>query len=184
MYKETIKKIEPEIEKSYIFLEKELQKLRTSRTSPTIVEDIIVDCFGSKLPLKQLAAISCPQPRQLVIQPWDKSYIEPIQSAITNSGLSVSPVVDKDLIRLSFPALSEDYRKTLLKVLSEKQEEVRKTVRRLRDEAWDEIQIKTKEGEIREDDKFKAKDELQKIVESFHKRTEDLGEKKKKEIME
>ena len=183
MYKEIIEKIKPEMDKTISFLEKELAKIRTGRASISLVEDIIVDCFGQKFPLKQLAAISSPEPKQIVIQPWDKSYIEPIEKAISKSSLGVAPVIDKDILRINLPPLSDDYRKTLARVLSEKQEEAKKTVRHWRGEAWEEIQEKTKEGEIREDDKFRAKDELQKLVDEYNKKIEEMGERKKKEIL-
>jgi ribosome recycling factor len=133
--------------------------------------------------LKQLAALSTPEPKQIIIQPWDKSYMEPIQRAISQSSLGLSPVVDKDLIRISLPPLSDEYRKNLLRLLSEKQEEARKTIRRWREEAWDEVQEKFKEGEIREDDKFRAKDDLQDLIEEYNKKIDEIGEKKKKETM-
>jgi ribosome recycling factor len=144
----------------------------------------MVDVFGQKMPIKQLGAISAPEPRQLVIQPWDKSYVEPIERALSQSNMGTSPVVDRDVIRVNLPTLTEEYRKNLLKLLSEKEEESRKTIRKWREEAWGEIQEKTRTGEIREDDKFKAKDELQEIVDSFIQKVESLGDKKRKEISE
>lgn len=183
-YKEIIEKIRPELEKVIRFLEGEVAKIRTGRASPVLVEDIQVDCFGQKLPLKQLAAISCPEPKQILIQPWDKSYIEGIEKALSQSSIGASPIVDKEVIRISLPALTEEFRKNLLRVIAEKQEEVRKTIRRWREEAWKEIQEGFKEGKIREDDKFRAKDELQELIDEYNKKIEDLGEKKKREIME
>ena len=129
-----------------------------------------------------MAVISSPEPKQLVIQPWDKSYIEGIEKAISQSSLNLSPIVDKDVIRISLPPLSEDYRKNLLKILSEKQEEVRQSVKRWREKAWNDIQEKSKEGIIREDDKFRAKDELQKLIDEYNKKIEEMGERKKKEV--
>lgn len=184
MYKEIIEKIRPEFDKTISFLERELSKLRVGRASPSLVENIIIECFGEKFPLKQLAAISSPGPRQILVQPWDKSYIESIEKTILQSGLGMSPVVDKDIIRISLPSLTEEYRKDLLRVLSEKQEEARKTIRRWREQAWDEIQERFKEGEVREDDKFRAKDELQDLIDEYNKKIEEMGERKKKEIME
>lgn len=182
MYKEIIEKIKPELEKVINFLKGELAKIRTGRASPSLVENTIVECFGQKFPLKQLAAISSPGPRQIVIQPWDKSYIEPIEKALSRSSLGSSPIVDKNLIRISLPPLSDEYRKNLLRVISEKQEEARKTIRRWRERVWDEIQEKFKEGEIREDDKFRAKDELQELVDKYNDKIEDIVDRKKKEI--
>lgn len=184
MYKEIIDKIRPELDKVIDFLNRELTKLRTGRASPSLVENIVVECFGEKLPLKQLATISLSGPRQIIVQPWDKSYIESIEKAISQSCLGISLVVDRDVIRISLPSLSEEYRKDLLRVLSERQEEARKTIRRWREEAWDEIQERFKEGEIREDDKFRAKDELQDLIDEYNKKIEEMGERKKKEIMD
>lgn len=183
-YKEIVDNIKPELDKVISFLERELAKIRVGRASVSLVEDIIVDCFGEKLPLKQLAAISSPEPKQIVIQPWDKSYVESIEKAISNSSLGTSPVVDKDIIRVILPPLSDDYRKTLVRILSEKQEEARKTIRHWRGEAWEEVQNETKAGEIREDDKFRAKGELQKLVDEYNKKVEEIGERKKKEILQ
>ena len=184
MYKEIIDKIKPELEKVISFLEGELTKIRTGRASPSLVENTIVECFGEKFPLKQLAAISSQGPKQIIIQPWDKSYIEPIEKALSKSSLGTSPVVDKDLIRISLPPLSDEYRKSLLRIISEKQEESRKTIRRWREQAWDEIQEGFKNKEIREDDKFRAKDELQKLVDKYNEKIEEMVERKKKEIMD
>jgi len=182
MYKEIIQKIKPELDKVINFFEKELMGIRTGKASPSLVENIIVDYFGQKFSLKQLAAISLMEPRQIIIQPWDKSYIEAIEKAIFSSNLSLSPVVGKDIIRISLPPMTEEYRKNLIKILSEKREETRKVIRRWRDEIWDEIQEKTKNGEIRENDKFRAKDELQKIVDEYNEKIDLMVERKKQEI--
>lgn len=183
-YKEIIDKIKPELDKVINFFERETAKIRAGRASPSLVEDIIVECFGQKFPLKQLAAISSPEPKQIIIQPWDKSYIEAIEKAISESSLGVTPVVDKNLIRISLPFLSEEYRKNLLRILSEKQEEVRKTIRRWREKAWHEIQEGFQGGDIREDDKFRAKDELQELIDEYNTKVKEIWNRKKKEIME
>ncbi|PIP23494.1 MAG: ribosome recycling factor [Candidatus Nealsonbacteria bacterium CG_4_10_14_0_2_um_filter_38_17] len=184
MYQEILKRIRPEFDKTLMFLEGEIAKIRTSRASPSLVEDIQADCFGQRFPLKQLAAISTPNSRQILIQPWDKSYIGGIVKALEQSSIGTAPIVDKDAIRISLPPLSEEYRKNLFKVLSEKQEEARKGIKYQREEAWKEIQDGFKEGKIREDDKFRGKDELQNLVDEYNEKIEQLGEKKKKEIME
>jgi ribosome recycling factor len=183
-YKEIIDKVKPEMDKVIDFYERELAKIRTGRASSSLIEDIEVSCFGQKLPLKQLGAITLQGPRQIIIQPWDKSYLESIENALSQSALGISSAVDKDLIRVNLPSLTEEYRKEILKVLSEKQEETRKTIRKWRDEAWKEIQEKTKEGEIREDDKFRGKDRLQEIIDRYGEKIEELGRKKEREISE
>jgi len=181
-YKEIIDKIKPELEKTIKFFEGELQKLRTSRASPSLVEDIEVDCFGSKFPLKQLGAISSPQSNQIVIQPWDKSYLEPIEKAILQAGLGMSTIVDKNVIRLNLPLLTEEYRETLIKNLNEKAEQARRTIRHWREAAWDEIQEAFKEKKITEDDKFRGKDELQELIDEKNDQIKEMVEKKKQEI--
>jgi len=182
-YKEYIDKVKPEFEKTYKFLEGELSKIRTSRASPNLVEDIEVDAFGSKFPIKQLGAISTPSNNQILIQPWDTSYIEPIEKAIAKSGLGMSCVVDKNVIRLNLPMLTEEYRKSLEKVLGEKSEQARQVIRRQREDVWNKIQAAQKAKEMSEDDKFRGKDELQKVVDEYNKKIKDLVDKKTKEIV-
>ncbi len=184
IYKEIINKIKPELDKVVNFLDRELAKIRTGRVSPSLIEDIEVECFDQKFPLKQMAAISVSESRQIIIQPWDKSYLEPIEKALQQSAIGMSPIVDKDLIRLSLPPLSEEYRQNLLRILSGKQEEAKKTVRHWREVAWDEIQQNFKEGKIREDDKFRGKSELQDLIDEYNQKIEEIGERKKKEIKE
>ena len=181
-YKEIIDKIKPEMEKTISFLDRELSKIRTGQISPSLVEDVEVDCFDQKFILKQLAAITLGEGRQIIIQPWDKSYLEPIEKAISRSSLGVSPIVDKDLIRVSFPSPTQEDRKNLISILSEKKEEARRTIRHWREKAWAEIQDRAREGEIREDDKFRAKDDLQDLIDEHNKKIEEKTEKKKKEI--
>jgi len=184
LHNEIIDKIKPEFKKAIDFLDGELAKIRTGRASPTLIENLEIEYFGQKLTLKQLGMISCPEPRQIVIQPWDKSYIEAIEKAISQSSLGLAPIVDKDFIRLSLPPLSEEYRKNLMRILSEKQEEARKIIRRWREEAWKKIQDGFREGKIREDDKFRAKEELQKLIDEYNEKIDEMGEKKKKELLE
>lgn len=183
-HKETIDKIRPELEKTLLFLGRELAKIRTSRATSSLVEDIPVDCSGTKLPVKQLGVISAQGPRQIVIQPWDRSYLEPILKAISQSGAGLTASADKDVIRINLPQLSEEFRQDLLRTLAVKQEEARKTIRRWREEAWKAIQDGFREGKVREDDKFRAKDELQKLIDEYSKKIDEAGERKKKEIME
>ncbi len=182
MYKEIIEKTKPELEKVVSFLSKELQKVRTERASPSLVEGISVDYFGQTFPLRQLAAISTPSSRELLIQPWDKSYTEEIMKALSKNSMGLTPTVDKDAIRIKLPSLSEEFRKDLVRLLSEKQEQSRRTIRKWRDEAWREIQRECKDGKMSEDDKFKGKDKLQELIEEFTDKVEEMVKAKKKEI--
>lgn len=183
-YEDILKKIEPDLGKAVAFLEGELAKMRTNRATPALVEDIPVECFGQIFPLKQLAAIFAPEPRQLLVQPWDKSYIDGIMKALEKSAAGFSASVDKDSVRVSLPQLNEEYRKNLSRILSEKQEDTRKQIRYIREDAWREIQEGFKNGEIREDDKFKGKDDLQEVIDKYNTKIDELGEKKRKELME
>ncbi len=182
-YKEFIDSVKPEFEKAFKFFEQEASKIRTSRASPALVEDISVNAFGSKFTIKQLGAISTPQTNQIIIQPWDISYIEPIEKAISQSGLGMSCAVDKNLIRLSLPLLTEEYRQALAKTLNEKAEQSRQTIRKWRDEAWSKIQSAQKEKKLSEDDKFRGKDELQKVVDEYNEKIKNLIERKKNELL-
>ncbi len=182
MYQEIIDKIKPELDKTINFLEKELAKIRANRASISLVEDIEVECFDQKFKLKELAAISIPKPREIVIQPWDKSYLEYIEKAIARTSSGISPVIDGELIRISLPPLSGEYRESLLIIISQKKEETKQTVRKWRGEVWSEIQKLTQEGKIRKDDKFRAKDKLQELIDDYNEKIEKLAENKKKEV--
>jgi ribosome recycling factor len=182
-YKDFINSVKPEFEKSFKFLDGELSKIRTSRASPALIEDIEVVAFNQRFPLKQLGSISTPSNNQIVIQPWDTSYIEPIQNAISQSGLGMSMAVDKNLIRLNLPMLTEEYRLSLGKTLNEKAEQTKQTIRRQREDCWNKIQAAQKAKEISEDDKFRGKDELQKVIDEYNEKIKNLVEKKKNELV-
>jgi len=183
-YKDIIKKLTPEFDKALQYLDRELAKIHTGRASASLVEDLIVECFDQKFPLKQLAMISVPEPRQIVVQPWDKTYLEPIQKAIENSQLGLSPAAEGAVIRVAIPDLTSEYRQNLARVISKTQEDSRQAMRRARDDSWSQIQRLERAGEIREDDKFKAKNELQKMIDDYGKKVDEAGDRKKKEISE
>lgn len=182
-YKEFVDAAKPEFEKALKFLEAEIGKIRTSRASPALVEDVQINYMGQMYALKQLAAISTPQTNQIIIQPWDASYIESIEKAVAQSGLGMSAAVDKNLIRLSLPLLTEEYRKQLVKMLNEKAEQTRQTMRHCREEAWNKIQAAQKAKTLSEDDKFKGKEGLQKVIDEYSKKIKDLVERKEKEVI-
>jgi ribosome recycling factor len=182
MYKEILQKAKPEMEKVVVFFQGEMAKIRTGQASPALVEDVAVNIAGQKMSLKQLAGISTPERRQILISPWDHSYVGPIEKALQQSSLGTSPIVEGNTIRVHLPQLTQEYRLQLAKVLSEKAEDARKIIRKAREDAWEEIQEKTKKGEIREDDKFKGKDELQKMIDDYSVKIEELVDRKKREI--
>jgi len=183
MYKEIINKIKPDLDKTIEFLKREITALQVGRATPALVENIEVECYGSKMPIKQLAAISVPEPRSLIIAPWDKTILKEIEKAIYSSRPGLSPVIDGEVIRINTPPLNEERRKEIMTILNEKLEQARISIRLRREEAWKEIQELTRQGKIREDDKFRGKEELQKVIDEYNEKVEEIGEKKKKEIM-
>ncbi len=171
------------LEKIVTHLKGEVASLRTGRASTALIEDLEVDYYGSKTPLKAIAAISNPEPRLLVIQPWDKNAIQPIEKAIQSSSLGLNPITDRDAIRLAIPSLTEERRKELTKLLGKHLEESKIHVRKEREDALREIDRKEKAKEISEDEKFRQKNEIQKMVDEINKKIEELGTTKEKEIM-
>ena len=182
MYKELIEDLKPELDKTLEFLKGEFMKIKTSRATPAMVEDIEVQAYDQKLPIKQLGTINIPQPRLITISLWDNSVLPEVEKAIRVQS-SLSPVVDGEIIRINIPALSEEQRKEYVKIINDKTEEARISVRLHREKAWKEIQELERKGEIPEDDKFKAKDELQKIIDDYNKQIEDLRKSKESDIM-
>ena len=183
MYAEIIQKKRGEFDKAIEHLHGELSKLRTGRATPSLIEDVKVDYYGTKTPLKQMAAISSPDPRSLMVQAWDRSALALIENAIREADLGLNPNNDGVVIRINIPTLTEERRKDLVKVLNQKAEEGRIAVRAIREDCWKEIQEIEKEGLINEDDKFKAKDKLQEVVDEFNKRIEEVRAKKEQDIM-
>lgn len=161
----------------------EVASLRTGRASSALVEDLEVDYYGSKTPLKAVASISSPEPRTIVIQPWDKNAIQPIEKAIQASSLGLNPITDRDAIRLSIPSLTEERRKELAKLLGKHMEEARIHVRKEREDTLREIDRMEKAKEISEDQKFRKKNDVQKIVDETNKKIEEIGAAKEKEIL-
>ena len=181
-YQEIVQKVESDFQKVITFLEGEIMKIRTSLLSPSLVENIKVKIEEDELSIRELGTISLVSGNVMLIQPWDKLYIQPIEKAINESNLGINPVVSKEGLRLSAPTLSQDYRDNLIRILLEKKENARKTIRHFREEVWKKIQDEFKKSEIREDDKFRAKDELQKLVDKYNEKIEEMTERKKKEI--
>lgn len=173
-----------QMEKTAEHFRNETASLRTGRASPALVEGITVEYYGQTMPLVQVASISAPSSQMLVIQPWDKNALEPIQKAILQSPLGIAPIVDKDIIRLMLPSLTEERRAGLIKILDQKAEEARIAIRQEREDAIRKVQKMKEEGTLREDDFFKAKSEIQKIVDEFNnEKIKTFRDKKEKEIL-
>lgn len=170
------------LEKIIERLKQEISSLRTGRATPALVENLEVDYYGTKTPLKALAAISSPEPKELHIQPWDKNAFPAIEKAIQSSSLGLNPVTDKEAIRLSIPPLTEERRKELVKMLGRYLEDARIQIRREREEIIKEIERRKKDNKISEDEKFRQKDEVQKQVDVINKKAEEIGATKEQEI--
>lgn len=161
----------------------EAASFRTGRATPALVEELAVEYYDAKTPLKALASISCPGPREIIIQPWDKAALPAIESAIQSSPLGLAPIADRDSIRLSIPALTEERRRELVKLLHRHAEDARIAVRRGREDALRDIDRREKAGEISEDARFQERNGAQKIVDEANKKIEDASAAKEKEIM-
>ncbi|HBB36378.1 MAG: ribosome recycling factor, ribosome recycling factor [Candidatus Moranbacteria bacterium GW2011_GWC1_45_18] len=184
MLNEIIEKARPGTEKAIERFREEIAKLRTGRANPAMVENLSVDYYGSKSPLKQVASITVPEPRLIVITPWSKDNLVDIEKALSESGLGLNPTNDGLVIRIAMPPLNEERRTELVKVLGKYSEEARVLVRQAREQAWDEIQDLVKSGKLGEDAKFKGKEQLQKLIDEYNEKIDEIRAKKEKEIME
>lgn len=183
MDKKARKEAEDRMNKAVEATARELARLRTSKATPTLIEDIRVDYYGTEMPINQVASIAVPEARLLVIQPWDKNAIEPIVKAIQASDLDLPPQSDGNVIRIAIPALSEERRHELTKVASKIAEEGKISIRNIRRDTIDFIKKGQKDGDIPEDDAKRASDEVQELTDKATERIDDLKEKKEKEIM-
>ncbi|MDP3963696.1 MAG: ribosome recycling factor [bacterium] len=162
---------------------KDIASLRTGRATPALVEDIEAEYYGNRTPIKHMAAIHVTGPTSLVIQPWDKGAVKPIEDALLKSQLGINPVVDNEGIRLNLPQLTKERREQLVKLLHQKAEEARIEIRKSREDALRAVQRLFDEKELREDERFKAKDDVQKLVDEYNKKIEEAVERKDQEIM-
>lgn len=173
----------PQFEKILEHFRAEIAAIRTGRAASSLVEGLTVEHYGGKYQLRELATISIPELKVILIQPWDKRTIPAIVKAIKESNLGLNPIADANGVRLVLPSLTEERRRELIKLLKQKTEETRIVIRRLRGEIWNDVQEKEKAGQIREGEKFKAKDDLQKIVDEYNQKVEELEKKKERELM-
>jgi len=158
--------------------------LRTGRANPVILEGIQVDYYGAKLPINQLAGISSPEPRLLVVTPWDKGAISAIEKAIMSSDVGLTPRSDGNVVRLQVPYLTEERRKELTKVLHKKAEDHRVAVRNIRRDANERLKELEKKHEISEDEERRAQEQVQKLTDRYIEKVDDLAQAKEIELME
>jgi ribosome recycling factor len=168
--------------KSIEYLKHDITSLRTGRATPALVEDIMVEAYGTKQPLKATASISVQDAKTIAVEPWDKGLMQAIEKAISSSDIGINPVNDGKLIRLNLPELSKDRRQDLIKVLHKKLEEARVAIRKIREEIREGIQRQEKDKVISEDERYSLQDELEKLVKEYNEKIKVIGEEKEKEI--
>ena len=184
MLQEVFSDLKDRMEKAIAALERDLKKVRTGRASASLLDGIRAQYYGAPTPLSQMASISAPEARLLLVQPWDVQAIGEIEKAILKSELGLNPMNDGKVIRISIPPLSEERRRELVKVVKKMAEENKVAVRNIRRDANEMIKDLKKEKEISEDEQFKAQDEVQKITDEYVKKVDERIEVKEKEIME
>ena len=165
-------------------LEEDLSSIRTGRASPSLVERLPVDYYGINTPLIQLASISVPEPRQLLIRPFDPASLKDIERAILASDLGLTPNSDGKVIRLTIPQLTEERRRELVRVVHNRMEETRVKIRNIRRDSMKDLREFEKEGLISEDEEERGEKELQELTDKLIEKVEDVGGRKEKEIME
>lgn len=182
MYQQIIRNLRPKMQEVIERLSEAFRQLRTGKANSALVENIQVNYYGSKSPLKQMAQISIPDPSIIVIQPWDVSSLGDIELAIRNSEIGLNPVNDGRVVRLSLPPMTAERREELVKMIHKTAEECRIALRSLREEAWREVQKLKTQKQITEDDYYSAEKELKKIIDDSNLKVNDLVENKEKDI--
>ncbi len=162
----------------------DLKKMKTGRANAELLEGLQVEYFGNRTPLIHMATVGVLDAKTIEITPWDKSQLKEIQKAISKSELGLNPSDDGNVIRITIPPMTEERRLDLVKQLGKKTEEMKIRMRRSREEFWSGIQSGEREGQISEDEKFKAKDDLQKLVDEYNKKIDEIEVKKKTDLMQ
>lgn len=172
------------MDKAIDALRREFQSVRTGKASAQLLDVVRVDAYGSQVPLNQVATVSAPEARLLVIQPWDPKMIGPIEKAIQLSDLGLNPSNDGKIVRVPIPALTEERRREFVKLLHKMAEEARVAVRQARKDSNDEIKRRQKDGEISEDQARREQDEVQKLTDLHVQKVEELLKHKEAEVLE
>lgn len=172
-----------EVKRAEDWLKNEYSRISTGRASPMVLDGVMVESYGGHMPVKNVASITIEDPKTLRVAPWDKSQIKAIEKALIAGNLGLSVATDDAGLRVIFPQLTSETRVTLVKILKGKLEDGRISIRKSRDDVWNDIQDKEKAGEMSEDEKFRSKEELQKIVDEGNQNLEAIFEKKEKEVL-
>lgn len=181
---ELLKNTEEKMEKSIGALEREYKSIRAGRANASVLDRITVDYYGVPTPIQQMAAVSIPEARTLMIQPWDPSVLKDIEKAILTSEIGINPQNDGKVIRLNFPPLTEERRKDIVKEVRKKCEEAKVALRNQRRDALDKLKALKKASEITEDEESNGEKKIQNLTDKFCKECDELSVAKEKEIME
>ncbi|MFL5760770.1 MAG: ribosome recycling factor [Thermomicrobiales bacterium] len=181
---DTMKDAEERMSKAMEALRRDLSTVRTGRASPGLLDRVTVDYYGTNTPLNQLAGISVPEPRMLVVQPWDRGSIGAIEKAIQRSELGLNPSSDGQVIRLAIPALTEERRKQLVKTVHQLTEEGKVSVRNIRRDAMDHVRKMLTDKQVSEDDERRAEHQLDDLTKKFTDEADRIGKAKEHEVME
>lgn len=184
MMQELLRDADDKMEKSIVALQKDLGTLRAGRATPALLDKVLVEYYGVPTPIAQMASVSVPEARTLVIQPWDKGTVKDIEKALLKSDLGMTPISDGNVIRLPIPAMTEERRLELVKTVRKKGEDCKIAIRNIRREANDLLKDLEKASEISEDDLKRGQDEVQKLTDKQAKQVEEIIEAKEKEILE
>ena len=184
MYLDVHKECEDRMKESIDSFKTELQKVRVGRANPALLEGISVEYYGQNTPLNQVASISVPEPRQLTIQPWEKTLIPAIETAILKSDLGINPSTEANLIRLQIPALTEERRKDLAKTVRKNSEDAKVVIRNIRREGITEINKLEKAKELTEDEERTAEEKMQELTDKYIAEIDAIAQSKEDELME
>ena len=176
--------VKTKMDKAIAALENDYAAIRAGRANPALLDKVTVDYYGTATPISQVGSVSVPEARMLVIQPWDGSILGEIEKAILKSDLGLTPNNDGKVIRINFPALTEERRKELAKSISKRSEEAKVVIRGVRRDALEAFKAQKKKSEITEDDLKQAETDIQKLTDQYIKNIDTIAEKKEKEIME
>lgn len=184
MSNQTLTNAESKMQKAIGAFSRELSSVRAGRANPSLLDRVQVDYYGAPTPVNQLATVTAPEARLLVIQPYDKTAISDIEKAIQKSDIGLSPTNDGNVIRIAIPALTEERRSDLVKLVKKYGEEAKVAVRNIRRDANDELKKLEKDGEITEDELRRSNDDVQKLTDKFIAEVDQISLNKEKEIME
>ena len=182
MIKDVLNQTEVKMKKTMETLMREFGEVRTGRAQPSLIEEMHVEYYGSPTTMRQVASVSSPDPRMVVIQPWDANAIADIERAIGNSKLGINPMNDGKIIRLSFPQLSAERREEMIKVVKDMAEKGRIALRSIRRDGNDRVQKSEKDSSVSEDDSKKAQDAVQKMTDKYTKEIDMMLDKKSKDL--